>query len=136
MPYATEAQFAALIGEVETSGLVASEADGLPIPGRLAAALDAASADIDAILGARRMAIAGEQPTLLQTACIHIARWHLTGAGSVETDPITRRHRYYTEQLQALASGSAGGAGVAAAEAVVVQAAAPSRISRGCKRCR
>lgn len=133
MAYATEEYFRLIVGELEAAQLVIDTRTGQEIPGRLAGALDAASTDINALLASRRALVAEQQPDLLRIACVHIARWHLSGAGSIETDPITRRHRYYTELLGNLADGSSGGAGGASLvpdEAVVVQAAPPRRFGR------
>lgn len=138
MAYATESYFRLIVGDREASALVADEATGEEIPGRLVNALDAASADIDVLLGGRFDVVAAQHPTFLQLACVHIARWHLSGAGAIETDPITRRHKFYVERLSDLAdgnvgdSGSAGGASLVPDEAVVVQAAPPRRWGRGC----
>lgn len=128
--YATEAEFEALIGAGETLALLDLENTGEPVPGRLALALETASADIDAILGARAATFAAERPTFLRTACIHIARWHLSGAVAVENDPIRARHDHYVRLLTDLADGVIGAAsgGTGAGEAVMVSA--PSVFAR------
>lgn len=106
--YASEADFAALIGAGETLALTDLDNDGLADAGRLAAALTAASADIDGLLGAQQPTLYGRNPQLLQTACIHIARWHLSGGSVTEVDPVKERHDYYTKLLADLADGIAG----------------------------
>lgn len=111
MIYATEQQFEALIGAKETLALVDLDGDGLADPGRLAAALEAASADIDAILGGRAAGIAAAQPVFLRTACIHIARWHLSGGSVTEIDPVKQRRDAYAKLLTDLADGVVGNTG-------------------------
>lgn len=111
MPYATSTQFELALGAKETTALADPEATGTPVVGRIDYALTLASADIDAMLGDRASAIAAAQPAFLQAACIHIARWHLSGAGSVENDPITAKHEYYTRLLRDMADGVVGNGG-------------------------
>lgn len=111
MPYATPTQFQLALGAKETDALADPEATGTPITGRIDYALTLASADIDAILGDRATAIALAQPAFLQAACIHIARWHLSGSNAVENDPITARHEYYTALLRDMADGVLGNGG-------------------------
>lgn len=111
MPYATPTAFELLIGARETLALCDEDNDGLPDSGRLEAALDAASADIDGLLGLRAPTLAASNAKLLETACIHIARWHLSGGSATETDPIKRRHDYYTKLLLDLADGTPGNEG-------------------------
>lgn len=109
--YASEADFAALIGAGETLALTDLDNDGLADAGRLAAALTAAAADIDGLLGAQQSILYSKNPQLLQTACIHIARWHLSGGSVTEVDPVKERHDYYTKLLRDLADGIAGNEG-------------------------
>lgn len=111
MPYATPTQFELALGAKETAALADPEATGTPISGRIDYALTLASADIDAILGDRAPAIAAAQPAFVQAACIHIARWHLSGANTIENDPITAKHRYYTDLLRDMADGIIGNSG-------------------------
>lgn len=111
MPYALPSAFELLIGARETLALCDEDNDGLPDPGRLEAALDAASADIDGLLGLRAATLAASNAKLLETACIHIARWHLSGGSTTETDPIKQRHDYYTKMLLDLADGTPGNEG-------------------------
>lgn len=111
MPYATFAQFELALGEKETAALADPEAAGAPVVGRIDYALTLASADIDAILGDRASAITATQPAFLQAACIHIARWHLSGVNTIENDPITARHDYYTALLRDMADGVVGNGG-------------------------
>lgn len=111
MGYATESQFELALGAKETAALADPEATGTPIAGRIDYALTLASADIDAILGDRATAIAAAQPAFLQAACIHIARWHLSGANTIENDPITARHEYYTALLRDMSDGVVGNGG-------------------------
>lgn len=111
MPYATPTQFELALGAKETAALADPEATGTPIAGRIDYALTLASADIDAILGDRAAAIASAQPAFLQAACIHIARWHLSGASTIENDPITAKHDYYTRLLRDMADGVVGNSG-------------------------
>lgn len=111
MPYATPTQFELALGAKETAALADPEATGTPIAGRIDYALTLASADIDAILGDRASAIEAAQPAFLQAACIHIARWHLSGANTIENDPITARHEYYTALLRDMADGVVGNGG-------------------------
>jgi phage gp36-like protein len=108
MTYATEAAFALLIGARETLALTDEDNDGVADAGRLAAALDAASADIDALLGLRAATVAEANPKLLENACIHFARWQLSGASASETDPIKTRHDYYSKLLLDLTDGTPG----------------------------
>lgn len=132
--YATESDFALFLGAAEADVLADPEGIGQPVPGRLANALQAASDDIDTLLGARAAAASA---SFLRTACVHIARWHLSGGGAVETDPITRRHKFYTDTLRDMADGQIGGSqndGTQSVdEAVIVQAASPRRF--GNRRC-
>lgn len=120
MLYATEADFSALIGANETLALTDLDNDGVADAGRLTACLTAASADIDGLLGGQRDTVLTRNPELLKTACIHIARWHLSGGSVSETDPVKERHDYYTKLLRDLADGvvgndtGAGGAGAGA----------------------
>ena len=131
--YATEEDLALLLGANEAAALADPEATGQPVPGRLANALQAASDDINALLGARAADVAAAQASWLKSACIHIARWHLSGGGAIETDPITRRHKFYTDTLRDMADGTlgggsgsgAGGAVLTSRMAEVVQAAPP-----------
>lgn len=111
MPYATSDQFELALGAKETAALTDPEATGAPIAGRIDYALTLASADIDAILGDRASSIAAAQPAFMQAACIHIARWHLSGANAIENDPITARHEYYTALLRDMADGIIGNSG-------------------------
>lgn len=108
MTYATEDAFSLLIGTRETLALTDEDNDGVADPGRLGAALDAASADIDGLLGLRAETLAAANAKLLETACIHFARWHLSGGSASETDPIKVRHDYYTKLLLDLADGTPG----------------------------
>jgi phage gp36-like protein len=112
--YATPTQFELALGAKETAALADPEATGTPVAGRIDYALTLASADIDAILGDRAPAIAAAQPAFVQAACIHIARWHLSGANTIENDPITARHDYYTALLRDMADGVVGNGGAAA----------------------
>lgn len=134
--YATDGDLALLLGASEAAALADPENTGAPVPGRLANALTLATGDINLLLGKHAARVASDQPDVLRAACVHIARWHLTGGGAIETDPITRRHKYYTDLLRDLGDGSIGagaaGSGGAAqpAEAIVVQAAAPRRWGR------
>jgi phage gp36-like protein len=132
--YATEDDFALFLGAAEADALADPQGIGQPVPGRLANALQAASDDIDTLLGARAAAASA---SFLRTACVHIARWHLSGGGAIETDPITRRHKFYTDTLRDMADGQIGGSqndGTQSVdEAVIVQAAAPRRF--GGRRC-
>lgn len=111
MTYATPTAFELLIGAGETLALCDEDNDGVADPGRLVAALDAATADIDGLLGLRAATVAAGNPKLLETACIHIARWHLSGGSATETDPIKQRHDYYTKLLLDLADGTPGNEG-------------------------
>lgn len=111
MAYATEADFIALIGAAETAALADPENTGEPVAGRIAAGLSAASADILAILGKRTATVATDNPDFLRTACIHIARWQLSGAGAIENDPIKARHDHYVKLLQDMADGEVGNSG-------------------------
>lgn len=111
MPYANATQFALALGEKETAALADPEATGTPVPGRIDYALTLATGDINVILGERAPAIAAAQPDFLQAACIHIARWHLSGAGTIENDPITAKHDYYTRLLRDMADGVVGNSG-------------------------
>jgi phage gp36-like protein len=130
--YATEDDFALFLGAAEADALADPQGIGEPVPGRLANALQAASDDIDVLLGARAAEVAADSAPFLRTACVHIARWHLSGGGAIETDPITRRHKFYTNALRDMADGRIGSSqGVD--EAVIVQAAAPRRF--GSRRC-
>lgn len=111
MIYATEADFVALIGAAETAALADPENTGAPVAGRIDAGLAAASSDIDAILGKRAAPVLADTPTFLRTACIHIARWQLSGAGAIENDPIKARHDHYVKMLRDLADGQVGNDG-------------------------
>lgn len=111
MPYATTAAFALLIGARETLALCDEDNDGVADAGRLEAALDAATADINGLLGLRAATVLEGNPKLLETACIHFARWHLSGGPVAETDPIKARHDYYTKLLLDLADGTPGNDG-------------------------
>lgn len=133
--YATEADLVLFLGAAEADALADPQGIGEPVPGRLANALQAASDDIDALLGARAQEVAAARASFLRTACVHIARWHLSGGGAIETDPITRRHKFYCDTLRDMADGQIGGAGqggavVEADEAVIVQAAPTRRFGR------
>ena len=136
--YATEDDFALFLGAAEADALADPQGIGAPVPGRLANALQAASDDIDALLGARAAEVAAARAPFLRTACVHIARWHLSGGGAIETDPITRRHKFYCDTLRDMADGQIGSGGqggeiVSVDEAVIVQAARPRRF--GGRRC-
>ena len=111
MTYATPAAFDLLIGSVETLSLCDLDNDGVADPGRLEAALDAATADIEGLLGLHAPTVAASNPKLLETACIHFARWHLSGGSATETDPVKLRHDYYTKMLLDLADGIPGNEG-------------------------
>lgn len=111
MPYATPSAFELLIGARETLALCDEDNDGVADAGRLEAALDAASADINGLLGLRASTLPASNAKLLETACIHIARWHLSGGSTTETDPIKQRHDYYTKLLLDLADGTPGNEG-------------------------
>lgn len=108
MLYATEADFSALIGAGETLALTDLDNDGVADAGRLTAGLTAASADIDGLLGGQRDAVLAKNPELLKTACIHFARWHLSGGSVTEVDPVKERRDYYTKLLRDLADGVVG----------------------------
>lgn len=108
MNYATEAQFQDLIGDSETLALCDLDNDGAADPGRLAAALAAASADIDALLGAQLATQQTKNPELLKTACIHMAVWHLSGHVVAETSPVQRRFDHYVKLLKDMADGIIG----------------------------
>ena len=135
--YATEDDIALILGAGEAAALADPEATGAPVTGRLANALTLASGDIDLLLGKHATDVANQRPAFLRAACVHIARWHLSGAGSVETDPITRRHKFYTDTLRDLGDGTIGGGAatessgaLGMAQAVVVQAGATRRFGR------
>lgn len=135
--YATEDDIALLLGASEAAALADPENTGTPVSGRLANTLTLATGDINLLLGKHAARVASEQPDVLRAACVHIARWHLTGGGAIETDPITRRHRYYTELLRDLGDGSIGpgnttgsGGTTHAAEAIIVQPATVRRFGR------
>ncbi len=133
--YASEDDFELLLGSAETAALADPENTGTPVPGRLTNALTLATGDINVLLGKHAARVASDAPDVLRAACVHIARWHLTGGGAIETDPITRRHKHYTDLLRDLGDGSigtgaTGGGNAQTAEAIVVQAAAPRRFRR------
>jgi phage gp36-like protein len=111
MPYATPSQFELALGAKEAAALADPEATGSPMAGRIEYGLTLATGDINVILGDRVSAIAAAQPDFLQAACIHIARWHLSGAGTIENDPITVKHDYYTRLLRDMADGVVGNSG-------------------------
>ena len=132
MTYATPAAFDLLIGSVETLSLCDLDNDGVADPGRLEAALDAATADIDGLLGQHAQTVAASRLKLLETACIHIARWHLSGGSVTEIDPIKQRHDYYTKLLLDLADGipgnESGSGGVADAHGGVATLVSSDRV--------
>lgn len=132
MIYATEADFEALIGAAETAALADPENTGAAVVGRIDAGLAAASSDIDAILGKRAATLAAENPVFLRTACIHIARWQLSGAGAIENDPIKARHDHYVKLLKDMADGQIGndGSGSASAGGETVMVTAGRMFSR------
>lgn len=112
MLYATEADFSTLIGANETLALTDLNNDGVADVGRLTACLTAASADIDGLLGGQRDTVLAKNAEFLKTACIHIARWHLSGGSVTEIDPVKERHDYYTKLLRDMADGIVGNDGV------------------------
>lgn len=111
MLYATEGDFSALIGAGETLALTDLDNDGVADAGRLTAGLTAASADIDGLLLGQRDTVLARNPELLKTACIHFARWHLSGGSVTEVDPVKERRDYYTKLLRDLADGVVGNDG-------------------------
>lgn len=134
--YATEDDFSLFLGAAEADALADPQGIGEPVLGRLANALQAASDDIDVLLGARAAEVAAANASFLRTACVHIARWHLSGGGAIETDPITRRHKFYTDTLRDMADGQIGSSqdGTQSVdEAFIVRAASPRRF--GSRRC-
>lgn len=141
MLYASAEYFELAIGSKETAALADPEATGTPVVGRIDYALTLASADIDAILGDRATSIAAAQPAFVQAACIHIARWHLSGANAIENDPITAKHEYYTRLLRDMADGVVGNGGAGAGggqphygEAQIVAPVNPNPFSRANRR--
>jgi len=130
--YATEGDFIALIGLGECAALADPENTGEPVAGRIDAGLVAASADIDAILGKRSAVVLSENPAFLRTACIHIARWQLSGAGAIENDPIKSRHDHYVKLLKDMADGQVGNdaGGNAAGSGMVTMVSAGQVFSR------
>lgn len=108
MLYATAGAFEALIGARETLALTDEDNDGVVDVGRLEAALAAASADIDGVLGKYAADLAASNARLLETACIHFARWHLSGGSVTEIDPVKQRRDAYMKILLDLADGVAG----------------------------
>jgi phage gp36-like protein len=132
--YATVAQFVLTLGAREAAALADPEATGSPVAGRLEYALELASADIDAILGDRVSSVAAGRRSFLQAACIHIARWHLSGANTIENDPITAKHDYYTTLLRDMADGVIGNSGSGSGTAAAphygdVQIVAPANVN-------
>lgn len=141
--YATAEQLELTLGVRETAALADPEATGSPVPGRIDNALELASADIDVILGDRASGIAAAQPAFLRAACIHIARWHLSGADTIENDPITAKHEYYTGLLRDMADGIIGNSGTGTGgstaqphygEAQIVSPVNPNPFSRANRR--
>lgn len=130
MPYASEQDFIDLIGAQEALALTDLDNDGVADAGRMAAALSAASADIDGIVLRQKSYLQDNHADLLKTACIHFARWHLSGGSVTEVDPVKERRDYYTKLLRDLADGVSGndGQGTAAAHGGEVFVSSSERV--------
>lgn len=91
MIYATHADIIAAYGE-DALWVADRDDDALVDEGVTAAALEGASAEIDAYLAARYPLPLAEAPLVLRRPCVDIAVYRLSGDGGALTDEKRRRY--------------------------------------------
>ncbi len=105
--YATLQDMLAKYGETETVALTDREGAGAPDEAVAAAALAQASDEADSYLAGRYAVPVSPVPPVLKAMVCDMARYHLTGGQTLETDPIAGRYKLAIRWLERVASGAA-----------------------------
>lgn len=108
MSYATTQDMVARFGEGEVIALTDRENTGSIDEAVLAPALAEATAEIEGHLAARFALPLASVPQLVVGICCDIARYRLSGASVVETDPTRNRYRDAVRLLESIGAGKVG----------------------------
>lgn len=105
MAFATARDMVERFGEGEVIALTDRARVGEVDAGLLENALDEASAEVEGYLAQRYALPLAVVPRLLKGLCCDIARYRLSGAEVVETDPVRTRYRDAVRTLEAIGAG-------------------------------
>lgn len=108
MAYATTQDMVARFGEGEVIALTDREHTGSIDEAVLAPALAEASAEIEGHLASRYALPLASVPLLVAGICCDIARYRLSGAEVLETDPTRNRYRDAVRLLEQIGAGKVG----------------------------
>ncbi|MGE4265431.1 MAG: gp436 family protein [Desulfovibrio sp.] len=108
MPYATMQGMVSRFGLSEVIALTDREANGAVDEPVLGAALVEATAEIEGYLAGRYALPLASVPPLVAGLCCDIARYRLSGANVLETDPTRNRYRDAVRLLEQISAGKVG----------------------------